>query len=546
MATGNSSKETTLLILTAFLFSGASALIYEVIWTRALSLVLGSTVYAVSTMLATFMAGLALGSYLGGKLSDREKNLMFLFGICELGIGIFGLASIPLIYSLPAVYLSIYRALHLYPALFFTVQILLCAMVMLVPTTLMGATFPFVSKMITKNLAEMGRKVGDAYSVNTVGAVIGSLAAGFFLIPTLGIKGATLVAASLNLLVGIVMLALSKRGMLKPVVIAAPLFAVVALWSGTARLETSLVNFYNVHRDLNGESYKEILAKQRMDMEQVFYEERPEGAVRGFKTPDGSLALQVGGKLEGTTLNDLPNTVLLAYLPIASHPAPKSFLTIGLGAGVTLGAAKDVLRDVDVVEINPGVVEAVARHGRPGLLDGTGVIIKDARNYLLTTDKKYDVISSEPSYPTETEVASLYTKEFYELAATKLAPGGIYCQWLPYYLLADRDVISQIKTFGSVFPSAQLFVVRRSNDLILIGSKEPFHYPVKELMEKVKQLNAAHHYPLDYYLSKSPEQLAKVAKEFDAPLNTDDHPVLEFNAANNFLLGNVHNNKSKE
>ena len=315
MTTRTGSKETSF-ILAAFLFSGASSLIYEVIWTRALSLVLGSTVYAVSTMLATFMAGLALGSYLGGKLSDRENDLLFLFGICELGIGIFGLASIPLIYNLPAVYLSIYRALHLYPALFFTVQIFLCAMVMLVPTTLMGATFPFVCKKITVHLAEVGRKVGDAYSINTVGAVIGSLVAGFFLIPTLGIKGATLVAASLNLLVGIAMLALARRSMIKPVVIAAPLFVIVALWSGTARLETSLVNFYNVHRDLNGESYSDIIAGHRMDMEQVFYEERPEGAVRGFKTPDGSLALQVGGKLEGTTLNDLPNTVLLAPRPI--------------------------------------------------------------------------------------------------------------------------------------------------------------------------------------------------------------------------------------
>lgn len=544
MATGNNSKQTSF-ILAAFLFSGTSSLIYEVVWTRALSLVLGSTVYAVSTMLATFMAGLALGSYLGGKYSDRGVNLLFFFGICELGIGIFGLASIPLIYKMPSLYLSIYRALHLYPALFFTVQIFLCAIVMFIPTTLMGATFPFVCKKITANLAEVGRKVGDAYSVNTVGAVIGSLAAGFFLIPALGIKGATLVAAFLNLLVGITMLVLSRRGVIKPVVIAAPLFIVVALWSGTARLETSLVNFYNVHRDLNGEPYSDIVAGHRMDMEQVFYEERPEGAVRGFKTTDGSLALQVGGKLEGTTLIDLPNTVLLAYLPIASHPAPKTFLTIGLGAGVTLGAAKDALSDVDVVEINPGVVEAVARHGRPGLLDGTSVIVKDARNYLLTTDKKYDVISSEPSYPTESEVAGLYTKEFYELAATKLAPGGIYCQWLPYYLLADKDVISQIKTFGTVFSSVQLFGVRQSNDLILIGSKEPFVFSANELTEKVKILNTAHNYPLDYYRSKSPEQLAKIIKTFDIPLNTDDRPILEFSAVNNFLLGNVHKRKKE-
>ena len=115
----------TRVILAAFLFSGAAALIYEVIWTRTLSLVLGSTVYALSTMLSTFMAGLAIGAYFGGKISDRGGNLVLYFGLCELGIAVSGLASIPLIYALPSAYLALYRSLHLYPVLFFTVQILM-------------------------------------------------------------------------------------------------------------------------------------------------------------------------------------------------------------------------------------------------------------------------------------------------------------------------------------------------------------------------------------------------------------------------------------
>ena len=150
------------LVLAAFVLSGAAALIYEVTWTRALSLLLGSTTHAVSTMLATFMLGLALGAALGGRLADRSPHRLFHFGLCELGIGLSGLASIPLAYALPSVYLAIYRATHLNAPAFFTLQVLLCALVMLVPTTLMGATFPLVSRLVTSDLKEMGRRVGAA------------------------------------------------------------------------------------------------------------------------------------------------------------------------------------------------------------------------------------------------------------------------------------------------------------------------------------------------------------------------------------------------
>ena len=123
-------------VLLGFLLSGVAALIYEIVWTRALSLVLGSTTYALSTMLATFMGGLALGAFLGGRLADRSSDLVRWFGLCELGIGAAGLASVPLIYSLPEVYLSVYRSFHLYPAVYFLLQVGLCALVMAIPTLL--------------------------------------------------------------------------------------------------------------------------------------------------------------------------------------------------------------------------------------------------------------------------------------------------------------------------------------------------------------------------------------------------------------------------
>ena len=215
------SQTSVRLVLTAFLLSGAAALIYEVAWTRALSLILGSTTHAVSTMLATFMAGLALGAWLGGRLADRSRDPLLLFGACEVGIGLLGIVSLPLIWALPRLYLGLYRAFHLDAALFFALQVALCALVMLLPTTLMGATFPLVSRAITGRLEELGRKVGSAYSFNTVGAVVGSLAAGFLLVPKLGLRGTVMAAGVLNLAVGLTFLLRSRRSGLRAAAIAA-------------------------------------------------------------------------------------------------------------------------------------------------------------------------------------------------------------------------------------------------------------------------------------------------------------------------------------
>jgi spermidine synthase len=526
------------LVLLAFLLSGSAALIYEVAWTRALSLVLGSTTYAVSTMLATFMAGLALGAWLGGRLADRGGNLLRLFGLCELGIGVTGLVSLPLIYGLPRFYLGVYRSFHLYPPVFFALQILLCAVVMAVPTTLMGATFPLVSRAVTGNIGELGRRVGSAYSFNTVGAVIGAVGAGFLLIPVLGMKGAVLVAGSVNLVVGIGMVLGSRAA--KPALLAAFIAAYLpaALWTLAADRHVSLVSFYSAHRFLGAESYDRIHTATRSQLEPVYEASFAEGEVRAFRDPAGHLVLEVGGKIEGTGPKDIANTHLLAYLPIAARPAPESMLVVGLGAGVTLAASRPHVPDVDVVEINPGVVEAVKRFGPSGALDGVDTILDDARSYLAKTDRRYDVISSEPSYPSESVVANLFTREFFRLVATRLEAGGVYAQWLPYHILTNDAVTMMIRTFATVFPHALLFKAPDGLDLILVGSREPLAFGPDELMRRVDALNTER-VPLRYVLSRDSEAIAEIAGRTDVPVNTDDHPILEFRVARNLLVGDI-------
>jgi spermidine synthase len=522
------------ILLIAFGFSGAAALIYEVVWTRALSIILGSTTYALSTLLSTFMAGLALGGFIGGKLADRGKNLLFLFGILELGIGIFGLLAIPLIHMLPPLYFKIYKAFHLSPAVYFAFQFILCAGVMLIPTTLMGATFPVVTKKVADSPEEMGRWVGSAYSFNTFGAIIGSFSAGFILMPLVGVRLAAIVAACLNISVALTMIILSKvrlksvmiSGLI--IIVAAPM--ILALISKEQKWPVTyyIAQRYKDYHDLEEERKGSVVLTDKDYME---------GRVKAWRSNQGFLVLQVGGKIEGTNYVDIVNTLLLAYLPIASHQEPKSFLTIGLGAGVTLQAAKEYVKDIHLVEINRGVIDAIDRFGPPGLFKDVQISINDARNYLLVTDRKFDIISSEPSYPTESSVANLFTKEYYHIAALRLNPGGIYCQWLPYYLLADRDVNMMVKTFGSAFQYVYVWAVQQSLDLLLVGSNSPFAFLPEEIVDRVTSINKSG-FPLLFVLSKKPEQIQQfIASSPSVPLNTDDKPLLEFHVAKNLLTG---------
>ena len=531
-----SEKNVRRILLAAFCFSGAAALLYEVVWTRALSLVLGSTVYALSTMLATFMAGLALGAYIGGKIADRGKNLSLYFGLFELGIGLFGLITVPLIYGLPPFYFKMYKTLHLSPTLYFAAQFMLSAAIMLVPTTLMGATFPIVARRLTESMGEMGRRVGCAYSMNTVGAVFGSISAGFLLIPAIGIKWSSFGAGCLNLAVGsAVILILSRRQarLILPFLLSALLVFFVTKGADN---DYPFANFYLADRFNDLGHMKEVEEKHT----KLFEKDYPDGTVKAYQF-NNYLLIQHGGKLEGTGPGDVVNTMMLALLPVSSHKeTPRDMLVIGLGAGVTTLAASLVAENISVVEINPGVIEIVKKFGLPGTLDGVNIIRNDARKFLAVTDETYDIITSEPSVPTESVAANLFTKEFYEIAALRLNRHGIFCQGIQGWRLTKNDIRVCIKTFASVFEHVYVWKSKEYRNFTLVGSREPFDVSEEEMLLKLKAWNIippAHIDDYDLALILTPERVQKIADMPGIPLNTDDRPYLEFAMAKNFLLG---------
>ena len=535
------------LLLIAFMLSGMAALIYELTWIRPLQFLIGSTVYTISIIFAAFMLGLAIGSLIASKYADKIKNLPATYALIELGIGLYGVSLLSVFNLLPRMYNSLYF-LHSNFYLFQFVQFALVFTVLLIPTTLMGATFPVIAKFYTQE--RIGKGVGEIYSANNVGAIIGSFGAGFILIPLLGIKASIIFAGTINLLIGFVIISLVHKDLAKRV-ITISLIAFIAL---------AFTGDYNIKQMHSGGFYKTHFGTLDPG-EVVYYEEGLYATVSVRDLFGVGKALYINGKGQGSSeITDLRVNFLLAYLPILIKPGTENTLVIGLGTGTTSGQLAQVSK-VTTVEIEPKVIGAVTyfRTFNMDVLDNPNhkLVIGDGRNYLLRNKDKYDVIIPEPSDPWQSFSTALFSKEFLDLASQNLEEGGLYLQWVPAYQMSVEDFKNFYRTFNSVFPYTAAFanikpdedtpVKFGTSEIILIGSKEKieltedkFKENYESLPEQSKKslgalkLNSGDGiYHLMLFTSEEMQDYAKNAK-----IITDDKPILEFSTAKNVLNQN--------
>jgi len=538
-----------ILLLIGLCLSGAAALIYEVVWTRSLALVMGSTTYALSTMLAAFMTGLTVGGYLGGLWADRTKNPSFAFGLIEAGIAIFGLITLIFIKSLSPLYAWVFYTFHLSFSSFSLAQFILSFILMLIPTTLMGATFPLVLKARARNLGEIGRETGDVYSINNLGAILGSVAAGFILIPAFGVTTTNIVAASINLVVALIILTISSSQSNKvwSIVLMWGIFLISLFLTIYVHVPPYIYNYYKASRYPSYTVFREANKWEKL----IFEKEGVQGMIQVFRDArnntlklvnngktEGSVT-RIGIQIEGVSAIDWANQLLLAYLPLEINRDAQSFLNIGLGTGTTLRAAMSdrILQEIDCVEINPIVLEAVQRYFYPELFQDPRIkfVVADARNYLLLVPKSYDIISSEPSYPVEQGVSNLFSVEFFRLVKSRLTEDGVFAQWLPGYLLSEEDRKVMIRTFGSVFPNTYVWYVVNSNDIIFVGSNSSLLEP-RDIFERIEKREKAQGMWGSYQLWLRPEDVRMIVKE-EGKVNSDDRPFLEFTTSRNMLKG---------
>ncbi len=195
------------LLATLFFFSGACALIYQVMWLRLLALVFGVTVYAASTVLAGFMGGLAVGSFAAGRLARQVTRPLAAFGAAEVLVGLTALGSPLVLDALTRLWITVHPSLPDSLAAITIIRFLCAFAVLIVPTSLMGATLPLIVKSAVAQEARIGARVGVLYAINTTGAIVGALVAGFYFISEIGVERSFILAAATNVAIGVVAMA---------------------------------------------------------------------------------------------------------------------------------------------------------------------------------------------------------------------------------------------------------------------------------------------------------------------------------------------------
>ncbi len=532
------SPRATHVLLWAFAISGAAALSYEVLITKMLVHLLGMGIYAVSTMLACFLFGLGVGSLLCMRLLRRPRSLLYWFALTEAGIGLIGF-SLPLQFAwLPGLIDSLASAARITPSVGWYTPAIACFAVLLVPTLLMGATLPLLAPVLTPNLRQLGRSIGTLYAVNTLGAVGGVVLTTFLVLPFVGFKTGMIIAGCLNLLVALVALHynydLSQRLRWRTALI----FLTAAVLILTVSVRSSLMSVL-LYRPSCRSHIEEV----------CFFKEGPTGTVAVVRMKSWRVGVfhQIainGTNVGGSDLYSLRIFQLLGNLPFflhQDHSRPKRVLVLGLGMGITLGTVLDQdPQSVTVVELVPEVLEAspwFAAYNHNALDNSkVNVHIEDARNFLLTTDQKFDIVLLDATSPASGDSWMLYTQECYQLVKRVLKPGGIAAQWVPMRALTFDTYWSIVRTVQSVFPHLTLWSSPGLDGYsVWIAPLEPpsidFAYLQSRMADPMVRRNfEASEIPDEYallsYFIASEERLMKYTSL--APVNTDDLSPVQF------------------
>jgi spermidine synthase len=519
--------------------TGFSALVHEIAWTRILSLILGPTTYAFAATLAAVIAGVAIGSGIGTWLVSTQAKRAATFLTLALSLAA---VTAGWTYSIAGTRIPMMVARYVAEYADFDLLLrrgVLLTMALILPTSAcLGAAFPLALSLAGERAQSAAARFGLVYAINTIGSVAGSLAAGFLFIPMFGIQ-ATLWIVSGCLITGVVILVLSRAlsGSSRAAVLAlaaASGILVVTSPGWDRDLLASGVYMYApyVPKDLD-------LETQLKAGELLYYEEGASATV-SVKKLTGTTTLAVDGKTDASNRGDMLTQKLIAHLPLLLHHDPKKVFIIGLGSGMTAGAAlTHPIERAEVIEISPEVVKASeffkAENGNALADPRTKLIVGDGRSHLALSEQKYDVIISEPSNPWIAGVASLFTKEFFESARDRLAPGGVMCQWANAYSIGLADLRSIIATFTSVFPDGTVWLVG-GNDVLLIATSERGLATERVATRMTRDAVAADLRSVSVVDSFSLLSLIVAGRDElvpyvgDAPILTDDRLTLEFTA----------------
>jgi spermidine synthase len=572
------------LAVLSYAISGATAMMYQVLWTRALAIIIGSSVYSFTLILLAFLIGLAAGAAVVTRLLPKiARPVLWLGSLHALTLLAVGYSYL-MFDRLPGIFLSILRSGQLGVDELLSTQFGLSALAILPATLAMGGVMPLTMRIYTGSVDGAGHDVGIAYAMNTLGAIVGSFAAGFLVLPGLGLQRGLLGCALLTAGVAALLLFFAESQAKDsisdgeppvpepPTAEPAPKRVMPIVLAGlvlvTAVLFAWLSPRWNLTHFAAGlfrvSVARSVVRLHNRVLPDLLYYKDGIATTVSVERWGKTIALKNNGKVDASNSDDMGTQIMVGLMPLLWHPTaldkPPRVAVVGYGSGVTIGAVTQFpIAHADVIELEPAVVEAGDRFFAevshlPSKDPRVRVIIGDGRNFMTqaaSVDDRYDVIVSEPSNPWITGVSNLFTIDYWKLAKSRLADDGVFCQWAQLYELSPVNIKTLLRSFASVFPHTYVFTSEYgSSDMILVATKRPLPLDLQRLRKNFRiptlraelsraGIDRAEEVLADLLLT--PDELW--AFTVGGQINTDDNARIEF-AAPRDLLGYMRHESS--
>ena len=547
------SVQRTLVIIAAG--TAVASFVYEITWVRMLSLVLGAATHSFELMLSAFILGLALGALWIRSRADTFRDPMRALAVVQWVMGALALATVPvyfLSFGWTASLLDVLNRTDDGYTLFNLARYGFCLALMLPATFCAGMTLPLITRVA---MAAGGgeRAIGRIYSVNTLGSIVGAALAGLVLVPTFALKGTLIIGATIDMGLGVYILARYFAG------VAAGRRLLTITTAGSAIVIANVVLTQHFDRGvLTSGVYRYASVPRPGTRSMAFYRDGRTATVSVRSDADGGYSLATNGKPDASLTREWlhplapsdprgpigGDQVTQAFLPLitlAHAPHARTAAVIGFGSGVSshelLGSPE--LTHLYTIEIEPAMVEASrlfhAANSRVYDDPRSTIVIDDAKSYFASAGRKFDLIMSEPSNPWVSGVSGLFTDEFYHRVKRYLNDDGVFGQWLHLYEIDDPLVLSVLAAIHRNFPAYEIFFV--SSVDILIVATPAAHLPapdwnvvtypkIAEDLTRFRQLSPALF-----------EALRVIGRDGLAPLldtgqpaNSDYYPVLDLGA----------------
>ncbi|MDH5720983.1 MAG: hypothetical protein OEZ13_10300 [Spirochaetia bacterium] len=559
----NTEKKDKIIFLACAALTGTASFIYEIGWLRMISLVVGNSVHSFELILSSFIFGLALGGFIIKFYIDKIRNTIVFLSFIQILMGL--LASITIWfynYSFDITAFLI-KTLPKTDAGYFAYNIssVLISVFIIVPVTVCaGMTLPLITKiLLNKGYAE--RSIGSVYAANTLGSIIGTGIAFYLLMPALGLKNMILCGSVIDVLTGLFILFYYSKLILKKRDYAALAFSGIALMfsfifvkfdqykmsSGVfrhGRMQTENDYILNFHKDGRTASI-DVITTKNADTRTIISNGKPEAAVGGIN------------KISG----DEPTMILLSALPYIYKSDIENAAVIGMGSGLTSSTLLQFpgIKNVDTIEIEPAMVEGARYMGQKVIKIFTDkrskIHIEDARTFLSVSQKKYDVIVSEPPNPWVSGASSLFSKEFYKLIEAKLSKGGIFSQWLHMYeinmpLIASimKSLSANFKHYAIYYTDADMIILASNQGRLSLSANEFLekYFSKKNIKKIFTSIGINNYNDLRFLYLGNKALLDPYFQSFNIDSQSDYYPVLDTRAVrarflreNAFLLKNI-------